>query len=238
MFHKFKIITLTLVAAFAMSAIAVSAAQAEFPAQLTAEAGTVSIHSEQEFGTNVVLTRGTRTVNCNVRTSTGSATNGAAEVTLTPTYSGCEALGIGPATITTNGCGFRVTFAADEADTFTGIVDLVCTDLFKPKQIEIHVYTSAANHTANKPACTYDFTEAANQGLNSIDFTNEPAVGGTPKDWILAHLNLTNIISNSTIGSVLLCGPVNDNAGTLKGTEKIKGKNVANAITGITVSTK
>jgi hypothetical protein len=47
MVRKLKTLSLTLVAAFAMSAIAASVAQATFPAQLTAEAGTTSIHAEQ-----------------------------------------------------------------------------------------------------------------------------------------------------------------------------------------------
>ena len=233
-----KALGLVLVAAFAMSAIAASAAQAEFPAQLTVEAGTTSIHTEQEG--NVVLTRGTRTVKCTVSTSTGPASNGATEVTLTPTYSGCEAPGIGPATVTMNGCQYTVTFTADslpgEKHTWTGIVDLVCPGAIK--QVEIHVYTSAPNHASNLPTCTYDFTAAANQSLGTIDLTEEaPVPPKTPKDWILAHLNIAGITSNSTIGSVLTCGPVNDATGTLKGTEKIKGKNGA-TITGITPSTK
>ena len=238
MFHKLRNLTLTLVAVFAMSVIAAAAAQAEFPAQLTAEPGTTSIHTEQEG--NVILTRGPRTVKCNVVTSTGPATNGATEVTLTPVYAGCEAPGLGPATVTTNGCQYQVTFTADIVSgkhTWTGIVHLVCPGV--TKQIEIHVYTSAANHTANSPVCTYDFTSAANQNLKTIDFTQEaPVLPNTPKNWILAHLNVAGITSNSTIGSVLTCGPVNDATGTLKGTEKIKGKSVCGEITGIVPSTK
>ena len=234
MFRKFKIITLTLVAVFTMSAIAAAAAQAQFPAQLTAEAGTTALHGEQVG--NVVTTRSGRSLVCKVVTFAGSAANGATEVTLTPTFEQCDVTGLGPMTVTMNGCQYRLTFTADAADTFTARVDLICP---AGKQVEKHVYISAANHTANNPTCTYDYTAAANQNVGTIDFTNEAAVPpATPKDWLLAHLNLTGFVSTSTIGSVLVCGSVNDANGALHGTVKFKGTNASGAITGITVSTK
>jgi hypothetical protein len=98
MIRKLKVLSLALVAICAMGAMTASAASALF----TTEAG-AEIKGE-EVG-NVLFTVTGREVKCKDSTYVGTAPSGSfAEVTVTPTYKECEALGIS-ASVTGFGAG-------------------------------------------------------------------------------------------------------------------------------------
>ncbi len=250
MTRNLKALGLALVAVFAMTAFAASAAQATSPATLTAEQYPVTIDGFQE-GEPTVFTRGARQVRCEVADLHAEVASAAAGQTITafPTYENCKANLELPATVTMNSCHFVFHLTADASDTFTSVSDLVCEVL--NDKVEIHVYNNHTDHTNGTSQCTYTF--GAQSGKTTIDLTNEgPVIHDegepteevtTPKDWITADINVGGIVStrpNETShghGGLLSCGPVNHTTGTLVGEAVLKGTDAGGNDNGITVST-
>lgn len=249
MTRNLKALGLALIAVFAMCAVVASAAQAQAttPVLTTENGEEVTIKGTQ--GTTILkLTRNTRNVSCGVANLHGVANNGAETIDLTPEYKECTTNLGGPATITTVGCFFRFHLTADAKepeDTWTAHAGLHCE---KGKHVVIHAYLNENEHNTkvNEPTCQYTFTDAnaageqtkTNQLLGTIDLTNEGPGGITPKNWILAHVDLKKIHSTRTRGSTLLCGPEVHETGELHGTYNLKGKTTGGADLGITISTK
>lgn len=219
---------LTFTAVLAMCSAAAPGVQAEFSAQITSEQSPWTIDGKQIGET--VITRLGRTVKCKTANLHTEGINGSTTVTVTPEYKECTS-SLGPMTVTMNGCHYLWHLTANVEDTMTAVVTLVCPGTNKA---EYEIYTSAANHASGTTACKYKFGSQTFGG--TIDFTNEPAGGITPKDWIKAHVNLANITSTSE-GSILLCGAANDGTGTLAGELEMKGTNQLKEPTGLTVST-
>lgn len=237
MIRNLKAFGLALIAVFAMTAVAAAGAQAQGSAQLTVEGGgTATLDGTQPEGEVQVLTRGVREVTCNVATFHAEESNGDTTATITPTYDDCHTNLGGPATITMNECDYLFHLSADAGDTFTATADLKCP---AGKQVVIHAYISETQHknSPNSPSCQYTFGETGNQGLGTIDLTNKEAGPETPKDWILADINVGEVDSKRTIGSALLCGPENHTTGTLIGEAILKGTKGGEPA-GITVSTE
>jgi hypothetical protein len=227
-----KALGLALLAIFAMSATASSAAKAEQPAQLTAEAGFVT-GTGQQIGESVYLRSG-RPLTCQVTESQEAASNGDTTFSAgTPTVEGCV---FGPpefpATVRTNGCAFLFHLTADFLEaghTWTATSDFVCPE---GKKGEILVYSNVSESTL---VCAYEFKTQT--GLGTVDLTNEPAGGETPKDWIRAHIDISGIVSKRIFGSSLLCGGVEDATGTLTGEAELSGTDADGNASGITIST-
>lgn len=77
---------------------------AEQPAQLTAEAGAVTLDGSQPESQVQVFTRSGKQVLCEIATLDVSATSGDETLTASPVYEECVMLGVGPATVKVNGC--------------------------------------------------------------------------------------------------------------------------------------
>jgi hypothetical protein len=230
-----------IVVMLAMSAVLASAAQATQPAIFT----TAGIPSSNVYSSQLgpqVFTISGREVTCETATMTGTIANGSEEFEATPTYTNCHAVVLGsklPATVTMNGCTYKVKATADVIggqDTFTGITSIICP---ANKTVEIHIYSNATNHTTNTSLCTYTYygsSDSKNQNLKHIDFTNEPA-GSTPKDWLLAHITISNLSSTSH-GSQLFCGPSESTTSSMHGTLEIYGQLPDGTVVGLTIETK
>jgi hypothetical protein len=232
-----KAIAAALILALVAAAMGASAAQAEKPAQLTAEAGTVKIDGKQVApGTFVRLAR---KLTCEITSLEGPAANGATTLEgVFPTLASCEDEVLKkPATFNTNGCTltFHLTADAKEPeDTWTAITDLACA----PGPAILTIYNNAA-HT--EVLCKYNLP--AQTGKQVIDLTNIAAgtkVNGvtTPKDFLIAHFNLGAIKVIRVEGSALVCGAEVNETTTYTGEWHLWGTNAASGITGITVSTK
>jgi hypothetical protein len=237
MIRNLKAMALALAAVCAMGAIAASAAQAEKPAQLTAEMGTVKIDGTQIApGTFVRLAR---KVTCEHVSTTGPGVNGITTIEeVAPTFTNCKDEVLDkPATVNMNGCTFKFHLTADAKspeDTWTAISDLICA----PGPASLTIYNNAG-HT--EVLCKFTFAEQLNKVTTEL--TNIPAgtkVNGkaTPKDFIIADINVGAIKSKRTEGSAVVCGAEENETATLTLEAHLWGTNAAQEITGITVSTK
>lgn len=193
--RNLKAIGLTLVAMFAMSAFVASAAQAgqftagESPAVLTGEQTT---HNGETLH---LFTAGLRKVQCKTALFEGTSTVPTTTLTIEPTYSNCESAGL-PATVTLNGCDYLFNEPEANGADFKGTVNIVCP---AGKTIEVHIYSSAANHTAGTSLCTITVEPATKLGSNT--YTN---VAGSPD-----HVTVTSEVANIPVkihGSALICG--------------------------------
>lgn len=231
MSRNLNVIGFAVIAAFAMSAAAASVAQAEEPAQLTAES-TPAVVSGKQLGA-WVLARATRNITCGVIKSQEEATSGSSTFSAgTPTVENCTTNLGGPATVRTNGCAFLFHLTASKEDVWTAISDFICPP---GKKGEILLYVNHTAHTEEKPVCVYEFL--TQEGLGSVQLTNEPASAETPKDWLRADIQLQGIASKRVFGSILICGPENSSNGSISGEAELKGANVIGEPVGITIST-
>jgi hypothetical protein len=237
MIRNLKALGLALVAVFAMSAMAASAAQAVTDdAQVTVETFPAIFDGTQN-GVQVFNREG-RTMTCTTAEfhSEVQSTDSKTTITVKPTYSGCHSniplIGTLPMTVTMNGCDYLLHLTKDTpSGTFTADTTIVCP---LNKEIEVHIYQNHANHTSNTSLCTMKFPAQTPGG--TIDLTNKAAGGTTPKNWIEADINLAGITSTVTPANVV-CGLNHDATGSLTGNATLKGTNAAKEAQGLTVST-
>ena len=208
MIRNLKALGLAVMAAFAFSAVAASGAQAltvDAPGAVTITGEQLTLvppHDDHEF----TLSSG-RGFTCNNAVFDGTVNDGDTFITVTPTYSGCFSNGTQPTTVTHNGCDYKFYGGTTEPDSTHAFhkvtVDLECP---KDKDIEVHVYSSHANHTAGTVLCTYTIKPFVGTHENTLENTT-----GTIKD-----LDLTTTVSNIPVtrvtGSALVCGNENQTA--------------------------
>ncbi len=231
MTRNLKALGLALVAMLAMSAMAVSAANAEVNGKVTAESSPVTMDGKQT--TEQKFTRGAVPVTCANATFHAQSNTGDNTITVTPTYSSCHATGpfgeTWPVTVTMSGCDYMF-HLTNTKGTFTAISDVVCP---VGASITVDVYTSHNNHTANTTLCKIHVP--AQTGLKTITLTNQAAGGTTPKNWVSANINITGITSTRT-GSAL-CGAEHSATSALHGGAELKGTTVpGGAANGVTIS--
>jgi len=197
MTRNFKALGPALVAAFAMTAVMASGAQAQ--SHVTVGASPAWLTGEQHSGNHRFSVENNGPVfECSIAKFDATVFNGDTEVTVVPTYSGCSAA-IGaevlPVTVTINDCeyifndGVKVT-----SSTFTSNLDLECPD---GGVIEVHIYKNAA-HT--EQLCTLTFAPQTNK--QGIEFHNVAGAGSDPNDLTLT----TNLTLSVTRHGSLLCG--------------------------------
>jgi len=199
MIRNLKGIGLALIAVFALTALVSSAAQAEVtftaganPAVLTGEQIKTSEHTDHTF------TVGSRVITCESAIFEGTSATPAKSLTIEPTYSLCTATGGLPATVTMNECDYvfnQPVFNAGAGD-YTGTVNLKCP---AGKRVEVHIYSSAANHAAGSSICTVTVLPFENLGSNTYQ-----NIAGNPD-----HVHVTTEVKNIPVeihGSALLCG--------------------------------
>ena len=123
--------------------------------------------------------------------------SGVEEVEVAPIQGSCFANGLPavPSTVTVNGCTYRFQFSSATA----AQAYLVCP---AEKQMEVHVYESAAGHKAGSSLCTYDF---ASQGPIAGAITLGQENEGSSED-IKATIKLEKIAITSTVGAAGVCG--------------------------------
>jgi len=209
MHRKLQSIGIALVAVAAMGALAAPSAHAvkfkggSTPAFLT------GVQIAHEGDTAHVFLAANRKIVCKKASFIGSL--GAAEVaelTLTPAYAECTASGL-PATITMNGCDYVFHGGVGGGDQFlSGEVNIDCP---AGKVIEIHIYSSAANHTSGTSLCTVTIGHVHNLSENVLENTT----GAIPDD-VDSTLEV-GLIPDVVHGSALLCGPKESTATYLGG---------------------
>jgi hypothetical protein len=227
MIRNLKILGLALGVVFAMSAMLASAA---FAGKVTApESATLT-------GTDTIGQKSVLTYNANQElkchghyhigpVTTFAETGGvethgetsfpAEEITVAPTYTGCEAYingtKLGTATVTMSGCDFDLVLGAVSGGSGPVTASLTCPS---GQSVIVHVYTNEA-HTTN--VCTYTFGETGNKNRTGSSLSapgaGELTLGGT-----------TTGISASRTG--ILCGGTGSTTtASLTAHAMISGKN-------------
>jgi len=204
--RNLKILGLSLVAMFAMSAVAASMASAD---TLTGEKYPVTLTGDQDGQTDVFTTTA-GTVSCKKASYVGTITGPSKEAEATPTYSECTALGF-PATVHTNGCKYKFTMTQPGASSTTSLVDIVC-----PGANEITVTAIGAGTVK----CTIHVP--AQNGLNHVEWVNISA--GTTSD-ITGNITISNLTYKHTAGTgVGACTTGHAANGTYHGKATVKGE--------------
>lgn len=237
MIRNLKVLGLALIAVFAMTAVAASTASAaeeevtltpaEYPALLTGTNDPSEVHPNHTFTTS-----GGAKVECKSILFTGTiAAKGVGDtnVTITPDYSECTALGMG-ATVNMTGCDYVFHHGETSGTTFiNGTVDLKCpTGTTGP---DVTIYKDKA-HT--EELCRLTVWNFVNKPANT--YTN---IAGSPND--VTVVTTAKEINVTRTGS-LLCGAaaqtaVYTGATTLRAYKDETG-NKEGAQIGLTVSHK
>ena len=120
MIRNLKVLALAVGAVLALTAMMASAASA---AEYTASAYPATATGANTKGSEVFTTEGGK-VECNSHFVTGSITEPTSTITVTPTYTSCEAFGFLEATVNMEGCDY--VFHVSGTGPFTNTVDVVC----------------------------------------------------------------------------------------------------------------
>jgi hypothetical protein len=218
MTRKLKALGLALVAAFAMSAVLASGAQAN--GTLSADTGEANVDLTGSLISHNGVTHHSfntffGTVTCTNVTFEGTTSQGSTELTIIPSYTGCTTNGK-PTTITMNGCdyifkGGNATHEANKAqDHFVeGTVRFNCP---ASNGAEIHVY-SDAGHT--NTICTYTALEfGVNEFKGENTYINN--TGASPDD--VEVTSTVQVSTQRTSGTFLDCGAANQTSTYTGGT--------------------
>jgi hypothetical protein len=202
--HKIEILGVTLVAVFALSAVAASSA---FAAEgvITAGVSNATVTGSQ-IGKNVFCIGSTcaRKVECSVATFKGTLTAAASNVSVTPSYAGCiSSPGGGPASVEVSNCSYSLTATIkSNATSGTGIAKVECS--FFSGEITIKAFS-----TLGSKICEY--TVGAQTASGSFSWTSQASD-------VLMSLSPTVKVTVS-FGSAAACGAtaVGTTSGTLTG---------------------
>jgi len=231
--RNLKALGLALVAVFAMSAVAASAAHAtaaEFSwdsgtTQLTGTAASVAEGGTQKFGiTGGLLSTSCDTVYANAPVSGTSATSVTTNTKVTYTNTveenagekhTCTASTGGKVTVSTTDCNYRFNAGTTvTAGTSSGTVDIVCP-------------AGSTGITVNSPGLCLIHIFAQN-GLGPVNYST---MAGPPED-ITIEPNVNNITYTHTG----LCGNATKADGTYTGKVTVKGSNASGGQTNATVT--
>ena len=216
MIRNLKALGLAMVAAFALSAVGATAAQAT-PDDIIVDApGAVTVTGEEleippDHKDHTFKLSSGRGFTCEEVTFDGTVEDGDNFITVTPTYEKCFSNETQPTTVTHNGCLYN--FHGGNLETpgthafKEGTVDLECNDPNKPKKIEVHVYASAHNHTTNIVLCTYEVLPFTNKLANTYENTTTPTPDDVDVTTTAAEIGVKRVA-----GSALVCGPENQTA--------------------------
>jgi len=225
-----KALGLALVAAFAMTAVMASGAQAQI--KLTTGASPAWLTGEQIGSATFTVENGGPVVSCQSVKGAATVKNGDTAITVVPTaYSGCFA-NIGTekfkATVTPNDCDGLVYGGTQvSSTTFSGGGgDLTCP---AGKLVEVHIYK---NEAETEELCTLTIAEQLNKKGGEVH--NVAGSEGAPD-----HVMITGGVTvNTNRDGSLLCGKASNTAiatgiGTVKAFEYIGGTVSNGTISGL-----
>lgn len=253
MTRNLKALGLALVAVFAMSAIAASAASAQ-QGTLTSDGPVTLTASEkkpEEGGVNKLTAFGAE-VTCPGSTYTAHKVLTQAETeagkkhepipvpattaTLTPHYKqtnhNCVATFGWIATIDMNGCDYVIHLGETTggvAGTYGVTVDVKCP---AGKSITVTLFTTAANETAGTVACILHVGEAGNLGLKGLHATN--LAGGTI--GLKGTVEGISVSKTKPNNDTILCQAESTTTGKFDLDVIASGKNAAGGTTGIEIT--
>jgi hypothetical protein len=174
MVRNLKVLGLAAAALFAVNALVASGAQA---AKLSTESGgSTVIEADQVEGGHVFSVEGNN-VTCTTAhfvsvakgtNTTTAVANGATEVTVHPTYTGCTAFGIVGATVTTTGCNYTITAPGSISEPAMEVAAKLNLECSGTNKIIIDANGFGAHCTATVAS------QAVESGLKYINTTETP----------------------------------------------------------------
>jgi hypothetical protein len=194
---KLKALGIAFVAVFAMSAMAVSAAQAEGVSELTPQENKHAIITGEQVGRHIFKTSAGQEITCEIAKFDGTINGNSTTATVAPTYSECHTTFPKlPATVAPNGCDYLFHGQlTNPANTFKASVDVVCPSPGGVEStFEVGIYNNAG-HT--ELLCTLTIRGQTGKTTNTI--TN---VAGTPDDVKV----VSNVTGIETTSHQALCG--------------------------------
>ncbi len=207
--HRLKALGLVLIAVLALSAFAAAAAQASTPIESELAVPATNVDTKDVTGTEdgklarFTIGTGALFIECtesNQLTVT-PFTKSTTTATATPHFEKCFRNGLTtvPVTVTHNGCTLTLTATPPSGGVTLGDVTIDCPE---GKTIEVHVYESAAAHTANKSFCTYTIGP---QTLTGATITATGAGATRDLDINLSTLSAAKVTNDGTAG-LASCG--------------------------------
>lgn len=240
MIRNLKTLGFALVAVFALSAMAASAASAQ--GKFTSD-GPVTFKATETgpAGSNAFTAFGV-TVECGGTTYTGHAYNvtphtfipsGVSTATLTPKYPECiSKLNKWPTTVDMNGCDFVVHLGAttDKVDTYGLTLDVVCP---AGKEMTVTFFTTEADHVNGTPFCIWHIQpQTGLTGLHATDTTSgHITIAGAVK-----NVHITRVSPGNTHPEH--CNSLTTNEGSFDIDVTVNGFNEAGGPTPISLSHK
>jgi hypothetical protein len=108
-------------------------------------------------------------VKCTESEFDGVLSGEATSIELTPVYVGCTGVGGGPATVTSNGCKYKLSLQEKVAEgQYKAAMDIVCP--VGKAGIELHTYANKETHASGTALCR--LTVPPQSGLKSVMLTN------------------------------------------------------------------
>jgi hypothetical protein len=154
-------------------------------------------------------------VTCSHETfSATTVANGAENITVTPTYTGCKAEPFGAATVDMNGCDYKLTGTTTTNKATNGVTDRVTAP--------VDVEGTCAHIVITAPGC--EIKVPPQNGLHGLFFTNEgPTNTATEDVKVTAHIDKIHYTTNDTVTCTLANLPSTGTDGYLTGSATAKG---------------
>ncbi len=249
MTRNLKALGLALVAVFALSAVAASAASAQTVGKLTVDSGTSVTLDGSEDGANTLVYPGLEgNVECpgssivghKVETHAETTTKiamkepthplipaNSSDATITPNFVNCKNGGH-KVTVTMNGCDFdfHIGLTTAIADTYALTADVHCPP---GASIEVHVYLASNN--SNTTICTLTVHEQT--GITGFDIANEVNAKGETETMTLTA---TGTAKNIKVTKSGLCGAGETSVAEQTINYTLKGTTATGLPVGVTIT--
>lgn len=212
-------LSLTAITALGASAALASSASA---AKFTIEKGNYAATVKAVQINENVISNGVRSVSCAEGTLTGTLAAESESIEFAPVYGNCKGNGGTLATVTVNGCKYKVAITAFTKPVAQESIALVCAGAIK--QIEINVYESKKEGekvVEGAKLCTLAIPsvnglgEAVNQAITGTESSNELEGGATAR--LEFDILSSNILIKRTFGTAAVCGAAETKVGSYSG---------------------
>ena len=225
---RFKLLSLALVAIFAMGVMTSSAMAGKISTNLA----NVNLTGEQPAGTNDVFTVDGSNVTCNTATynANGTTANGAAAAVLHPSYSSCTAFGFIGASVNTESCNYEgtvdtVNATYNEANMTWNAAHIIIKCNVNPITINAGSGTCVATVGSVNATTTI--------GGNTLHFTNTT---NEPMDFDIVSTNVSVPVQKNVDGFGCPFSGTGPTTGTYNGIATVRAHDPVNdAVVGVTV---
>ena len=209
MTRKLNILGLALIAILALGAVVVPAASA---VKLVAAEYPATLDGAGVAGESTIFNFAKKEFTCKKTTLAATLEEPSSTLSLSRGYSECDLNGIFAATVTVNGCIFKLHLETTvDKDNFEASVDIECEG---PNGIQFYSYSNAENHEKEIPFCAYEIPQQF--GLKAVVLKNMTLAKPAINDVTILP-NVKQIKYNRIAGMEVFCGPPTGTEGSYTG---------------------